>query len=160
MDRGFRIWLMDSDGSNQRPLTMQTDQDFFPQWSADGKRITYHYGRDVHVINADGTGLRRLTHDPINGMYPSWSPDGAQIAFMSWREGGPEFIEIYIMNADGSGQKRLTETLVGGVIDPRWSPDGRRIAYVYLPNGYGAPGPMLIHVMEPDGGNPTLLSGT
>ena len=124
-------------------------------------RIAFHYGRDIHVIEVDGSEVTRLTTDPDNGMYPSWTPDGSQILFMSWRAGAkPDQTEIYRMNANGSEQQRLTETGIGVVIDPRVSPDGTKIAYVWVPNAQLPFGPKLIHVMDVDGANQTLLSGT
>ena len=90
----FEVWLMNADGSNQRSLTGGEGQPsagthWFPQWSADGEKLTFHVDRDVHTVNIDGSEYTRLTVDPDNGMVPSFAPDG-RIVFMSWRGGGSD----------------------------------------------------------------------
>ena len=44
---GHDIWIMDSDGKNQRRLTTHPATDSFPAWSHDGQRITS--GSSTHV---------------------------------------------------------------------------------------------------------------
>jgi TolB protein len=131
-DRGgreFNLYWMNADGSGVEQLTSE-ETDWFPQFSADGRRIAFHRWDDVHVLELEGRRVTRLTVAPDNGMYPSWSPDGSRIAFMSWR-GGPAV--IYTMNADGTDQQPLVRMTSGSAIDPRWSPDGTTIAFVHVP---------------------------
>jgi Tol biopolymer transport system component len=122
----FAIYRMHADGSGVERLTNGATN-WFPQYSPDGTRLTFHVWRDVNVFDVATRTLTPLTAEPANGMYPSWSPDGARIAFMSWRNGRTE---IFTMNADGSDQRVLVS--IGGysAIDPRWSPDGSRIVFV------------------------------
>jgi len=125
----FDIYVMNPDGSGVERLTNGATN-WFPQYSPDGKRLTFHVWRDVNVFDIATRTLTRLTTDPANGMYPSWSPDGTRLAFMSWRNGPTE---VFTMNADGSDQKRLVSMPAGSAIDPRWSPDGTRIVFVNTP---------------------------
>lgn len=136
---GFDIYIMNSNGSDVNRIT-QLGSCWFPQWSPDGTRLSFHVGRDVYVMKKDGTGLERLTFDPQNGMYPSWSPDGRRIVFMSWRDGSTA---LYTMNSDGSAQARVLWSSRGDYIDPRWSPDGSQFVFVFLPNGMN-PGPSIL----------------
>jgi TolB protein len=103
----WEIYVMDADGRNQRPLTVQTE-DRSPKWSPDGARIAFVSSRDgnfeIYVMNADGSAQTRLTHDPSRDMDPSWSPRG-RILFVSDRDGDAE---IFLMNADGSDLRQLT----------------------------------------------------
>ena len=158
----FEVWLMNADGSNQRSLTGGEGQPsggthWFPQWSADGAKLTFHVERDVHTVNIDGSEYTRLTVDPDNGMVPSFAPDGS-VVFMSWRGAGPDDTELYTMDADGAHQTRLTNTRPGGSIDPRVSPDGTKIVYTWVPEGGG--GPKHVMVMNADGTDVRQLAGT
>jgi TolB protein len=127
----FDLYEMNADGTNVRRLT-NGSSNWFPQYSADATRLTFHVMRDVHVMNLETKALARLTTDPQNGMHPSWSPDGREIAFMSWRNGRTE---LFRMNADGSGQELLLSMPDGDAVDPRWSPSGDAIAFVHVPSG-------------------------
>ena len=87
----YDIYVINSDGSNQRRLTNNTfmpGADFSPTWSPDGRSIVFTSKRDrdsnnyeIYVMGADGSNQRRLTNNSDNDFAPSWSPDGRLIAF-------------------------------------------------------------------------------
>ena len=65
-DGNPEIYVMDADGGNLRRLTDNSDKDFSPSWSPDGKRIAFMSDRDgqvharhgwstyeIYVMNAD-----------------------------------------------------------------------------------------------------------
>ena len=111
-DRGgaYQVWVMESDGSGQRPLT-SVGQNFAPDWSPDGSQIVFHSDRDypdgsqgtIYVMAADGSRQRRVGE--VTGARASWSRDGRWIAFEGDDNGAQE---IYAMRLDGSGLTRLT----------------------------------------------------
>jgi TolB protein len=132
------IWLMNTDGTNQRQLThpyqladVEQDEDTTADWSPDGKWIAFsrshephegntgstRYRADIYLIHPDGTGLRRLTRLTNNNVSPAWSPDGKRIVFASDR-GHDDVSDIYVMNADGTKQTRLT----ADSFSPDWQP--------------------------------------
>ncbi len=82
-----RIYVMDTDGSNQRALTDPLyGDDTKPVWSPDGTRIAFISDRsgneDVHVVDADGGNRRNLTNSRnLVESSAVWSPDGTSIAF-------------------------------------------------------------------------------
>lgn len=142
------IYVMNSDGSGRRRLTLSPQRDGDPVWSPDGGRLAFvrvQGGRsDIYVVNADGSELRRLAHaitfrllpgsSSGFGAHPAWSPDGRKIAFMSNRDGKDD---IFVVNADGSGLRNLTRSR-GNYYKrfwwfssdaPMWSPDGRKIVF-------------------------------
>ena len=166
-DGNLEIYVMDADGGIPRRLTNNSDSDWDPSWSPDGKRIVFVSARDGHVdghgasipdiyaMDADGSNQQSLTNHPFSDRNPSWSPDGAHIVFSARREGHVEneaaiTAEIYVMDADGGSQRRLTDNR-NNDWDPSWSPDGKRIAFAS--DRKGNIEKFDIYVMDTDGGN-------
>ena len=81
------IFVMNADGSGQTQLTHNPADDTSPNWSPDGKKISFTSDRDgdqeIYVMNADGSRQTRLTFNQGNDLLPDWSPDGTKIAFSS-----------------------------------------------------------------------------
>jgi Tol biopolymer transport system component len=127
-DGNREIYIMGSDGTDQRRLTRNGGDDEWPSLSADG-RIVFQSDRggdlDLYVMRADGTHLRRLTELRGDERTPAWSPDGSLIAFTSDRADGND---LYVVRSDGSGLRRLTP-YAGEEFAPAWSPDGRLLVF-------------------------------
>jgi dipeptidyl aminopeptidase/acylaminoacyl peptidase len=131
-DQYSQIYVMNSDGSEQKRLTKVTTGDACgPVWSHDGKKIAFyafslpHPSRNpaIWVMDPDGTNLTKLTEHAVS---PTWSPDDRQIAFASDRIGK---FQIFAMNSDGSNVRRLTNDK-GEDSSPAWAPDGAAIVFV------------------------------
>lgn len=140
---GQFIYIMNSDGSDLRQLTIETDSKF-PDWSHDGKAITYTAYGDIFVIKADGSAPSvNLTSSLVEDTQSTWSNDGNQIAFLSGEDNN---WNIFVMNADGSNSRQLTDN--GKAYDVTWTIDGRLFSH------YEAPGGVCLNcVMNTDGSN-------
>jgi uncharacterized protein (TIGR02145 family) len=125
-----QIYLMNADGSEQRPLTQASQDHWYPHWSPDGERIAFHSHQSnnvwsIYTIDAQGGDLQRLTHEEAHDAGPVWSPDGApggaQLAF-------DRDFDLWIMDVDGSNLRRITDDPgIDGHAD--WSPDGSHIVF-------------------------------
>ena len=173
-DGNPEIYVMNSDGGNQRRLTNNGAKDLNPSWSPNGKRIAFVSDRDGHVhakhgwstyeiyvMDADGSNQQNLTNNPHNDRQPSWSPNGERIVFSANRDwGNPQSIDIYVMDTDGGNQQNLTNNPSEDE-SPSWSPDGERIVFSArragnVENKFGITDE--IYVMDADGGNEQRLT--
>ncbi len=86
-DRRYsNLWLVRSDGTDNRPITSGKFTEGQPRWSPDGKRLAYVSARDgspqIYVRWMDNGQTSPVTRVPEPPMGPTWSPDGSQIAFL------------------------------------------------------------------------------
>lgn len=147
---GFKeIYLMDSDGANQRPITAHKSISMSPEWNPNGRELAYisYYSGTPNIYLVDLSSGRKtpvITTGSLN-ISPSFSPDGSKIAFA--RSIGDGNTEIFISNRDGSGLQQLTHSS-GIDTNPAWSPGGREIAFTS--SRTGAP---QVYIMDAEGAN-------
>lgn len=125
---GARIWTMNADGSDAKPLAIDEGYDTHPTWSADGTRLAFvrvggasggmGTGGDIAIASVTGGAVTRLE---IAGeqLAPEWSPAGDYIAFV--QRGADARNQIYTMRPDGTGVRlRTTDASWGGGDQPSW----------------------------------------
>ena len=85
--RNSEIYVMDSDGGNQRRMTNNPAADFHPRWSADGKHFlfisTRNEGSQIWHMPLDGGEPQQLTRFSSGVSGAEWVGKGNQIIFSS-----------------------------------------------------------------------------
>lgn len=132
------LYVIDTDGSDPRPVTDGLHADADPAFSASGTRVYFTrrvpgQGTDVFSVRLDGTGLRRITSGGASDHHPRMAPGGFVIAFERRvvRGSSVRYQHIFTARVDGSRLRDLTPRLPRALAatDPEFSPNGRRVAY-------------------------------
>lgn len=121
-----KLYLMDADGRNARPLNANAVTELDPYWGADGTKV--YYGRNPRFPTTDGAGCApcpfwelyeydlltdqetRLTNNSSRDEHAVASPDGTLLAF---RRAERPFdccnpTSVWIMDIDGGNARRIT----------------------------------------------------
>src|SRR5262249_20931863 len=124
--RGYQLYLMKTDGTQERQLT-EGGLNVFARFSPDGKKILYlrqtaKAGNSIWTMDIDGKNAKEIVKE-VDLASPDgafWSPDGKQLAviFFNWQQdekgkkfvGDPELsnFRIAILDADGQNRRELT----------------------------------------------------
>ena len=140
------------------------DREYFPRWSPDSSRLTYHRERPaangwwtsaVFTVRADGTDERRLSDFDLVGGTPDWSPDGDWIVFSTHPLGtSPDRdSELFRVRPDGTGLQQLTAFRSVRAVQPRYTPDGRWIVFTA-----DRPRQRSLWALPAAGGTPVVLA--
>ena len=80
-----RLWVINSDGSGNKPLTGKDNNESNAAWSPDSNRIAFttgtDHGSEIFVYWLEDGKSTRLTQLARSPSGISWSPDGKQLAF-------------------------------------------------------------------------------
>lgn len=117
-DRGGKtdLWVMGADGSNQRQLTSNSAEEFWPAWSPDGVRIAYSSKNgdlfDLWVVDVDSGKGRRLAQ--ALGTSPgrvTWAADGSGVYLQGVAgNGNGAQPSVLFVPADDGAPTKLVQT--------------------------------------------------
>lgn len=144
------LWIINSDGSDHRPLLSGTDSYSSPRWSPDGSRLAYvssaeGRGPELYVrwMDTGQTALLSNLENSPRGI--SWSPDGSQIAFSMLVESAKPSLASAPAKPDGANWAPGVTVIE----DLNYRADGR---------GYLDPGFTHVFVLPAEGGTPRQVT--
>jgi len=114
LGRGFsQVFTINTDGTGEQQLTSGTSHKGKPSWGGDG-RIAFTLDQDgasrIFVMNSDGSGQTAVTTPPEGSPgddAPDWClEDSDKIAFLRYREGTRQQMDIWMVN--GNVETQLT----------------------------------------------------
>ncbi len=128
---GSDLWIVDKAGGEARRLTSTPAVEADPQFSPDGRWISFTSNRsgnrDVYVMATEGGDPRRLTWHPGADDARGWSPDGKLVLFASNRNTAPTgFNRLWTVPVDGGIEQLVPAPMA---VRGAWSPDGKRLVY-------------------------------
>ncbi|HPI40636.1 MAG TPA: biopolymer transporter Tol, partial [Pseudobdellovibrionaceae bacterium] len=133
------IFIMKSDGSDVRQLTMEKGYDGGPFFSPDGKRITWRRftpegdKAEIYTMNVDGSDVKKITDLKSMSWAPFYHPSGDYLIFGSSVLGYSNF-ELFIVDAEGK-QKPIRITQEDGFDGlPVFTPDGKKLFWSRSPD--------------------------
>ncbi len=89
-DSSSNLWLLSTDGKQQKPLTSTAGKNSGPKWSPDGKSIAFSSKRgsdevaQIYAIALDGGEARRITNMPMTPAHLKWSADSSTLYCIAW----------------------------------------------------------------------------
>ncbi len=144
------IWLVNFDGSNNRPITIGNHNDFYPRWSHDGKKIIFKSNMTdnrmkLYLMWMDSKEIVVLTNTPKAPNQVSWSNDDTQLAF-----------NMFVPKQGGTKIKMPTKPEGANWNSPPTYID--ELNYRGDGQGYLKSGNMELFTLSIDGGTPKQLT--
>lgn len=143
------IWIMNADGTNQRPLVTDPSEDALPTVTPDGRYVVFTSDRggfpNLWRMDLDGGNLKQLTSGSQEDYTQNVSPDGRWVLFDSWRSGRRTPWKVSI---DGGEPTHVFDKFTSS---PQFSPDGKWIATYFQDEQAGSPWRIMITPVEGNG---------
>ncbi len=148
------LWLVNRDGTNNRQLTFNSQSNFSPAVTPDGRHIVFTSTRSgnpgIWRIDIDGGNPLQLTNDPGNEADPTISPDRKWVIYQHVDSDNKS--TIWKVSIDGGQPVQITNVRSRR---PVVSGDGKFIACSYA--GESSDAPFKIAIIPIDGGPPTRI---
>lgn len=125
-EMGERLWIMNEDGSDKRPLTEPETIANFPDWSLDGITLVYTERENIGALPdlyiaelGENFSSAPLAEERAPRRDAQLSPDGLWVVYESWPEGSSH--DIWIMSIDGAESRVLVNSPFYD-FNPAWRP--------------------------------------
>jgi dipeptidyl aminopeptidase/acylaminoacyl peptidase len=143
------LWIINTDGSGNRPLTTGNQNDFSPQWSPDGSMLLFKSNRD---------GKSQL--------YLRWMNDGAETRLTNFTQSPGSFLwgpdgEFILFNMFVPGKTRDFASMPEKPEGAKWNDPPKyidKLNYRSDGEGYVKEGYMQLFTLSKDGGTPRQLT--
>ena len=116
------LWILDGSTGRRRQITHTPEAETFPNWTPDGRRVTFTRGSDTLVLNIVAKSEELFRRNAIS---LSWSGT-SRMAFVRDRA-------LWVANPNGENEKKLVEADPNSDIHirtPRFSPNSLQIAFI------------------------------
>jgi len=121
------VWSMNSDGTNQKQLTVDGEHKSGPSVSPDGRYVVFAGTRkgieNLWRMDIDGNNVKQLLPGNMPIFSPTISPDGVWVVFNSAHSGK---VVLWKVGIDGGEPQQVTDT---DSLFPAISPDGNWVAF-------------------------------
>ncbi|HNY51734.1 MAG TPA: hypothetical protein PLV50_14960 [Smithella sp.] len=167
------IWIMNSDGSNQKSLTEEHGTigdscsedcgEQKPMVSPDGTKIAFRHGSAIYVMNIDGSNPVKVSANLNGPTKHSWAPDSVWVLFNASKCASEDECgqNIFKVRYNGKDLTQLTDDGEDFCNNwAAWSPDGKWISYHHGYNSRVYEGPRdknSLWIMQADGSGKRLL---
>lgn len=146
------LWIINFDGTNNRPITTGNHNDFYPRWSHNGEKIIFKSNMTddkmkLYMMWLDTKETVPLTNTPQSPGQISWSHNDEYLAFNMFVP--KDHASIIKMPAKPEGAKWNTPPTY--IDDLNYRGDGQ---------GYLKSGNMQLFTLSTDGGSPRQLTFT
>ena len=143
------IWLIDYDGTNNRPITTGNFKDNSPKWSNNGDKFIFKSNREgksqIFLFNLRNNSLQKLTNFKYSIESTQWSPNDKYILFSSF------------IDSDRDTLIEMPEKPKGA----KWNDPPIEISdlnYRYDSSGFRKPGEVQFFTIPINGGTPRQIS--
>jgi dipeptidyl aminopeptidase/acylaminoacyl peptidase len=143
------IWIINADGTNNRPVTTGNRSDSSPRWSPDGTKIIYASDQDgtaqIYLRWMDNGQTAKLTNLQFAAAGINWSPDGKWISFTAFVPDKPTQVASIPPAPQGA----------------KWADPAKvidKLIYRFNGPGYLQPGYHHVFVVPAEGGTPRQIT--
>jgi dipeptidyl aminopeptidase/acylaminoacyl peptidase len=159
------LWVVPAGGGAPRQISRGLNVTSQPEWSPDGRRITfnglahdiYRYGdmADIYVADVEAATVTKvktaaLASDNMGAAPVLWSADGKSLFFVYFDRGNAN---IWSVPADGGVAAQVTD-LTGDLDSVTFSRRSQRFAFVHSTSTYGG----MVKVLHASGGEPATVA--